>query len=274
MARWGGTLAPVEALFLPDGDDLIPTEVTRGPWRPDAQHGGPPAALLGWGVHQRAAAAGGEVARIGVELVRPVPLVPLRLSTVLESVSRRVSHAAATLNAGDEVVATARALVLHVSPVEPVEEPAACDLPGDEAARTAPGWAIDDGVAVYHRDAVEHWFASGDFTQPGPAVDWVRLKLPLVAGAATPGLCRVLAVADFGSGISALFDADTGFGLINADLTVALHRQPGGDWIRLDARTRLGPSGVGLCTTALADSQGPIGTATQSLLPLNVAGAR
>jgi hypothetical protein len=41
MAR----LAPVEALFILDRDRLVPTELVRGPWRPDAQHGGPPAAV-------------------------------------------------------------------------------------------------------------------------------------------------------------------------------------------------------------------------------------
>lgn len=261
----------MQALFLPEGDELIPTELTRGPWRPDAQHGGPPSALLGWGVEARATAVGGQVARIGVELVRPVPLVPLRLEADLEPVSRRVSHASATLRAGDVVVAMARALVLHVASVDPVEETTAADLPGDDATRAAPRWAVDDGMPAYHRDAVEHRFVAGEFTEPGPAVDWVRLKVPVVAGEEPSGLCRVLAVADFGSGISAVFGRDSGVGLINADLTLALHRHPEGDWIRLDSRTRLGSAGVGLCTTAVSDQRGLVGTATQSLMSLSTA---
>jgi len=34
------------ALFIPEGERFIPTELSRGPWTDDAQHGGPPAALL------------------------------------------------------------------------------------------------------------------------------------------------------------------------------------------------------------------------------------
>ena len=35
-----------DALFEPDGDRFVPGVLTRGPWSPGAQHGGPPAALL------------------------------------------------------------------------------------------------------------------------------------------------------------------------------------------------------------------------------------
>jgi len=31
-----------EAFFLRDGNSFVPTELTRGPWDPKAQHGGPP----------------------------------------------------------------------------------------------------------------------------------------------------------------------------------------------------------------------------------------
>ena len=63
-----------DALFERDGTRFVPTELCRGPWSPDAQHGGPPAALMA-----RAAEGfeGGEemqVARLTVELLRPVPL--------------------------------------------------------------------------------------------------------------------------------------------------------------------------------------------------------
>ncbi len=45
-----------DAFFEPSGDGFVPTELTRGPWDPDAQHAGPPAALLGG---RSSAASGG-----------------------------------------------------------------------------------------------------------------------------------------------------------------------------------------------------------------------
>ena len=34
------------ALFVPEGSTLVPTAAARGPWSPDALHGGPVAALV------------------------------------------------------------------------------------------------------------------------------------------------------------------------------------------------------------------------------------
>ncbi len=36
-----------DAFYVPDGELLASTELTRGPWDPGSQHAGPPAALLG-----------------------------------------------------------------------------------------------------------------------------------------------------------------------------------------------------------------------------------
>ena len=35
-----------DAVFHRDGERFLPTELARGPWDPNAQHGGPCAALL------------------------------------------------------------------------------------------------------------------------------------------------------------------------------------------------------------------------------------
>ena len=70
-----------DALFEPDGDRLIPTDFARGPWDPRALHGGPTGALLARAIES--APTDGiafEVARLTVELLRPVPVEPLVLA--------------------------------------------------------------------------------------------------------------------------------------------------------------------------------------------------
>lgn len=52
---------------------------------------------------------------------------------------------------------------------------------------------------------------------------------------------------------------------INPDLTVSPHRQPEGEWVRLDARTVVDGAGIGLAESALHDEKGPFGRSTQSL---------
>ncbi len=264
----------MSALYVIDDDELLhPTPFTGGPWRPDAQHGGPPSAILGRSI-EALEQPGERVARVAIELVRPVPLVALRVVAERTGVSRRVAHVDARIEIADggerngQVVATARGLLLATSEMPPagyqVDE--SRSLIGAEAAAAAPDWTSGPEATSYHRDAVEHRPVSGGFIAPGPADQWIRLLGPLVEGEPTSPLCRVLAAADFGSGVSAIFDAESGVGLINADITVGVHRPLVGEWVRLQATTRLGPDGIGLCTTILSDERGPVGTALQSLL--------
>jgi hypothetical protein len=74
-----------------------------------------------------------------------------------------------------------------------------------------------------------------------------------------------MAAADFGNGVS----AELAFGsasFINPDLTVSLLRPPVGEWVCLDARTRLGTWGIGSAQSTLWDVTGRVGIAVQSLL--------
>jgi hypothetical protein len=52
---------------------------------------------------------------------------------------------------------------------------------------------------------------------------------------------------------------------INVDLGIHLERPPGGEWMAMDAVTRLGPAGAGVCTSVLSDERGRVGVSTQTL---------
>ncbi len=263
------------ALFAHEGDEWIPSEFTRGPWRPDAQHGGPPSALLAHltepHVEEREF-----VSFIEIQLVRPVPLRPLRARSLRRRVSGRVARVESELIADDDVVARSEALVLRTAELDPPESPAAStrrpDAPDDLRPVEAPRWASGD-VTTYHRNAVEHRFTEGSFRTPGPAVDWMRLRVDIVEGQSPTPLERVCAAADFGSGISAVYGPTSTFGLINANLAVSIHRELVGEWVALDAHTHVGPQGTGLGVTLLSDREGQIAIATQSLLGYRIDGS-
>ncbi len=75
---------------------------------------------------------------------------------------------------------------------------------------------------------------------------------------------RAAAAADFGNGVSRVLS----FGdwlFINTDLIVELHRPPEGEWVGLDVRTIVQPTGVGLAVSTLHDRGGPVGTGQQTL---------
>jgi hypothetical protein len=53
---------------------------------------------------------------------------------------------------------------------------------------------------------------------------------------------------------------------INTELTVHLARMPVGEWVCLDAVSRIGPRGVGVAQSVLWDERSRIGVSAQALL--------
>ena len=72
------------------------------------------------------------------------------------------------------------------------------------------------------------------------------------------------AAADFGNGVSRILDFQRHL-FVNTDLSIHLSREPTGEWVLLDARTRIEPDGAGLAASTLYDERGPIGLSAQSL---------
>src|SRR3954466_16067497 len=107
MARFNA----VDALFIRKGNAFEPTELTRGPWDPNAQHGGAPAALIAGELER--ASDGRPFARLALHLMRPVPLVPLTVEIRVDRDGRRARRMRADLKAGDDVVCFGYALQIQ-----------------------------------------------------------------------------------------------------------------------------------------------------------------
>ena len=254
------------ALFAPDGDRWVPTDLARGPWDPRHCHGGPVSALLARAVEDR----DGEwqVARLTIELTRPVPVGrPLALAAEVERPGRKVSLVAAVLRDADTEVARVRALRIRRAPVDlPVDANLALDQPmGEPGSGRVERVTFSPGEQLaYHRDACEHRFVEGSWMQPGPVAVWVRLLKPVVDGEVPTGLQRVASAADFGNGVSGSLPYDR-FVYINPDLTIHLLRPPVGDWVGMRTTSTYGSLGAGLAESALRDADGPLGRSCQSL---------
>lgn len=274
------------AFYTEEDGRFIASELTRGPWDPRSQHAGPPAALLGRAIELHdgigVRPADRHVGRITFEIVRPVPIGPLRVEVTTERPGRRVEMLAARLLGADgEELVLARAWRLLLSE-PPVPKELSSTAPGSPARRAgrpggargtpAPPERLDPDEVFFpgaaelgYHNAMEYRFERGRFVEPGPAVCWLRMGPTLVAGEEPTPLQRVLVAADTGNGISATVDFER-FLFINVDLTVHLHRLPAGEWVCLDALTIPEGTGVGLTDTLLFDERGPIGRAAQTLL--------
>lgn len=255
----------VDALYVPDGGVFVPTDLTGGPWDPEAQHGGAPAALLARAVEAAEAPGPVRLARLTVELLRPVPLRPLRVASSVVRPGRKVQLVEGTLLDGD--VAVARAVGLRLREVEaPVPTGVEPDdrLPaGPDAGRESEPTDVFSPVGFIGANDIR--FLLGGFDEPGPAIAWIRLCVPVVAGEEPSPAMRVAAAADFGNGLSWVLPPE-GWRFLNPDLTIHLARPPAGEWIGLRSTTYPGSVGGGFAETALYDRDGRIGRSVQSLL--------
>ena len=80
---------------------LLATELTRGPWDPGAQHAGPPAALLGRALERLPEAEDFQVGRVTFEILRSVPIAPVRVRPGSLRPGRRVQLVEAELSDED-----------------------------------------------------------------------------------------------------------------------------------------------------------------------------
>jgi hypothetical protein len=193
-----------DAFYLPlGGGRFSPTEHTAGPWTPDAQHFGPPSALLVRAFEEIDGGPPRQIARVTVEILGPAPLTELSVRARLERPGRSVELLSAELLAGDRAVARASAWRIATSDTTAVVANAAEALPSPE---DVPESAWPDDWRGGYLDAMEWRAVAGDLSKPGPATVWVRQRVALVEGEKPSPLQRLFTVADSGNGVSNLLN--------------------------------------------------------------------
>jgi hypothetical protein len=254
------TALPEGAIYRLAGESVATSPRAGGPWDPRAQHGSPPAALVAHLAETLPTAVPMQVARLTIDLMRPVPVGPLTFTRQVVRDGRKIQLCAVSLFAdGIEVV---RGEVLRIRR-HAVEVPA-----------TAAGGPLDvplpDDCPEHRLETSRNLFLSvmsmragiGSFISVGPAAIWFRADWPLVEGVAPTPLVRAVMAADFCNGVGPSLDFGA-WTFINADLTVALAREPVGDWILVNATSQSGGDGAGLAVARLADIRGYFGEVIQ-----------
>ncbi|HZQ01963.1 MAG TPA: thioesterase family protein [Reyranella sp.] len=253
----------MEAIYRIEGNTAHTSAAAGGPWDPKLQHGAAPSSLICWAVERLPSPVPMRVARLTVDLMRPVPVAPLTVETELVREGRKIQLVAVRLLAqGDEVV---RATALRIRREERALPPAAFTPPHDLRPPEM-GHRPDSAMSVTpFLRGIDMSVVRGTFQQPGPAAVWYRAHAPIVEGEPISPLMRAAIAADFCNGTSAVLDFRE-WTFINGDLTLSLAREPVGDWILLDAETWAGPDSIGIAAARLADRDGYFGRAVQSVL--------
>ena len=251
----------MDVLYERDGDDVIATVLTQGPWDPNAQYGGAPCALLTAYIEKVPTLVPMRVARLTFDMHRPVPLGRLHVDTEIARQGKRLQLVTATIAAGDNEVARCTALRLRVAdgpdvnsdPRREVIEPP----PFLEAVRTP------RADARGHSGFIEGMEIRGTGEDPGTA--WYRLTKPVLPGEdPSPLVCMAMA-ADFTANSGNYLDGRQ-WSAINPDLTMHLAREPRGDWTGVATRAWYGSDGIGHARANLFDREGFVGTCTTMAL--------
>ena len=253
----------MEAIFRVDGTRVEVGPNAAGPWDPRMQHGSAPAGLAVWAAEAIPTPLPMRVARVTIDLMRPVPLAPLTLETEVLREGRKIQLCAIRLRADGvlAVSATVLKVKLQTEPLPPDVGGPKVTLPGPEESPEDPAQFSNSPFVT----GMQLRAARGSFGVKGPGAIWYRVKRPFVEGADISQAMRAVIAADFCNGTAAALDfRDWTF--LNADLTVSLIREPIGEWILLDAESWIGPDGAGLSMARLADMSGYFGRCVQSLV--------
>lgn len=254
------------------GEWFLPTEFARGPWDADACHGGPPTALL-------ARAAEGALpelalARLTVELVRPVPMAGFSIGTEVVKAGRATGTTRSVILDADGA-ARAVGTGMHIARSPVPLFPATLDNSGTVTPRLADAEPGEFPITRIRHDqpgfsrSVTTRYALDETPSTGATTVWMQ-TIAVLPGEEPSPFQRICPLADCGNAFSRHAEPDK-VQFINADLTVALHRDPVGSWMGSRVWSHWQPSGIGLADALLFDDDGPVGRALQTLLLRNAA---
>ncbi|MBT2210644.1 thioesterase family protein [Actinomadura sp. NEAU-AAG7] len=204
------------------------------------------------------------IARVTVEILGPVPVAELAVTARVLRPGRRVALLEAEMTHAGRPVARATAWRILAAP-ERLPSVWHAPAPPPMPAAASPLVAWEGAHLDGYLSAMEWRVVEGALGRPGPGVVWARPRIPLVAGEADTPLVRALVLADSASGVGSQLDLSKWL-IINTDLTVALHRDPVGEWLCMGAALHASALGSALCEATLADRDGDVGRVLQTLL--------
>ena len=194
---------------------------------------------------------------LAVNMLRPIPVQPVRIRVAEVRTGGRVTVLSADLEVEGKL--SARAHATFVRPVEGLAVPEPQPEPREPSGEP---YQLDwYGGEPWFWDTIE-------VLRDGPVRMWVRHVIPTVVPMGA--LAMATSLADSASGLSRPDEpsARVVAGFPNADITIHLARPPRDEWLALESRSHWYGNGIGFVDTALFDRHGPIGRCAQSLVIL------
>ena len=105
----------MDAIFAIDGNNVVTGPNAAGPWDPTMQHGSAPSALVTYLAETMPTPSPMHVARVTVDLLRPVPVAPLTFEREVLREGRKIQLCGVRLLANNVVVARGAVLKIRVA---------------------------------------------------------------------------------------------------------------------------------------------------------------
>lgn len=254
---------PTAFFITNDGLWFTPSEHTRGPWDVDACHAGPPTGLLARSVEQLVPEK--RLIRLTVDLLRPIPFSGFRIETELLRNGRSTAASTATLlDKKGTTMATASAL--HMVEQTHTDYPSHETNFGSPDLASAGAFPIDalHNQPCFSGSGVQVRYPEGQTGAPGPTIVWMK-TVPLLDNETPSAFQRICPLGDCGNAFGRNAEP-VQVNFVNPDLTIALHRDPIGEWLGSKSVAYWQPNGHGLAEALLFDEHGAVGRAVQTLL--------
>ena len=237
------------------------TEHAGGAWNTAEQHVGPALGLL---VHVLEADRdarrddGLVVGRLSFDILGTMPVDVVDVAVHVARAGRTIELVEATLSHAGRA-----AVVLHAWLLQPRDTATwrAAGCRSSPRPTPLPAW---DPTTVWVGNFIASLEVRRGPVEPGRGAFWLRAPLPLVEGEPVRPLARAAVLFDVANGITPRVSPGQ-VAFPNLDLTAHLFAQPRGEWIGFDTTVSFGPDGVGVTSSDLHDTGGPIGTMAQLL---------
>jgi len=241
-------------------DAFMAHDTAEGPWTPGFCHGGAPAGLIVHAADEVRTAGEMAVARVTVDLMRPVPVGELKVDARIAREGKKLQLVDVEIRAVDALVARGSVLRLRRE-----EQPEVLTIPTADFAGPELGTLTGPPSGVGFSQLFDMRAVAGSFDALGPAAVWLRMSGPLVADERMSAATLAAASADFASGIAGVLPFDT-WSYPSTDLTVSLAREPVGPWLLVDAECWAGAEGRGVTHARLGDALGWFGRSMQTTI--------
>lgn len=234
----------------------VPTRLATGPWDRRLQSGVVLNALIAHLIEETPSPVPMVTSRLLLDMMKPTMMTPVETRVTVVREGKRLQLLDVELVQDGAVTARASALRIR-----------AAESPGTDAPRhILPPSDLPslNGNRSPLQHVSETRLESGGLEVPGPGVVWARMAGEILPGIAISPFVQLAMAADFGSGTSSFVDWRE-WSFANVDISLHLTRMPAGEWVRIAAETESAGNGIAIVHSKLADEQGELGHAHQTL---------